>query len=103
VSACAFNRSSIAGRERARTLNIAHDAEDKIHVLSAIRKLAQRAISGGIGPAVVVWDPGQGKGFDDLLTAGGSWEVRTADQWWAGLSDSQRASIQKRVEGSGTS
>jgi hypothetical protein len=103
VSLCIQQVIDVAQSEKAHTLRIAHDAEDKIHVLAAIRKLSQRALSRGISPAVVLWDPDRGKGFDDLLAAGGPWEVRTADEWWAGLSDVQRASIQKRVDGSCTS
>jgi hypothetical protein len=102
VSLCIKQVIDIAQAEGAIALRIAHDAEDKIHVLAAIRKLSQRAFSKVIMPAVVVWDPNQGKGFDDLLTAGGTWGIRNAEEWWAGLSELQRASIQKRVDGSCT-
>jgi hypothetical protein len=77
---------------------IAYDAERKVNVHTAIRRLAVRCIEIGVAPQVVIWDGRRGKGIDDLLAAGGPFSVVPAEDWWtSALSHDERSVVTARL------
>lgn len=82
-----------------RKMFVAIDSETKGYVHLAVSRLCRLATDAGFEPFVVVWDASLGKGIDDLLVAGGEWQIISYERWWASLSNEERESVGQRLVG----